>query len=103
MKTDLKKEVVIINGKMTAPERDQAIELFRKGVKKLLITSDLMARGFDVYQVSLIINFDLPNTFPKYVHRLGRCGRFGRKGLALNIILPSELQFMKSIEAFFNT
>ena len=58
---------------------------FRSGSSRVLITTDLLARGIDVQQVSLVINYDLPTNRENYIHRIGRSGRFGRKGVAINV------------------
>ena len=59
---------------------------FRSGSSRVLITTDLLARGIDVQQVSLVINYDLPTNRENYIHRIGRSGRFGRKGVSINFI-----------------
>lgn len=59
---------------------------FRTGSTRVLISTDLLARGIDVQQVNLVINYDLPSNFESYLHRIGRSGRFGRKGVAINFV-----------------
>ncbi len=61
-------------------ERDSVMKAFRSGATRVLITTDLLSRGIDVYQVSIVINYDLPSQKETYIHRIGRSGRFGRKG-----------------------
>ena len=61
------------------------------------MSTDLLARGIDVQQVSLVINYELPSNRENYIHRIGRCGRFGRKGTAINLILPEEEPLMKDL------
>jgi len=68
-----------------------------------LITTDLLARGIDIQQVALVINYDLPQTKEKYIHRIGRSGRFGRKGVAINCVIPSDGKFLHEIEKYYNT
>jgi len=68
-----------------------------------LITTDLLARGIDVQQVSLVINYDLPNNRENYIHRIGRGGRFGRKGVAINFVTQDDVRILKDIEQFYNT
>jgi len=68
-----------------------------------LITTDLLARGIDVHGVSLVINYDLPRNFEKYIHRIGRSGRFGRKGVAINLISTEDVTRLKEIERYYNT
>jgi translation initiation factor 4A len=76
---------------------------FRSGSTRVLITTDLLARGIDVQQVSLVINYDLPTNRENYIHRIGRSGRFGRKGVAINFITTGDVTYMKDIEAHYHT
>jgi translation initiation factor 4A len=76
---------------------------FRSGSSRIIITTDLLARGIDVQQVSLVINYDLPSSKENYIHRIGRSGRFGRKGVAINFITPRDVQMMRDIEQFYHT
>ena len=69
-----------MHGDMPQKERDAIMNEFRDGTTRVLITTDVWARGIDVQQVSLVINYDLPNTRELYIHRIGRSGRYGRKG-----------------------
>lgn len=69
----------------------------------MLITTDLLARGIDVQQVSLVINYDLPGNLENYIHRIGRSGRFGRKGVAINFIKADDAKILKDLEQFYNT
>lgn len=71
-----------MHGDMPQKERDNIMKEFRSGQSRVLITTDVWARGIDVQQVSLVINYDLPNNRELYIHRIGRSGRFGRKGIA---------------------
>ncbi|VVC24062.1 RNA helicase, DEAD-box type, Q motif,Helicase, C-terminal,ATP-dependent RNA helicase DEAD-box, conserved, partial [Cinara cedri] len=73
-----------MHGDMPQKERDAIMKEFRAGQTRVLITTDIWARGIDVQQVSLVINYDLPNNRELYIHRIGRSGRFGRKGVAIN-------------------
>jgi len=68
-----------------------------------LITTDLLARGIDVQGVSLVINFDLPTNRENYIHRIGRSGRFGRKGVAINFLTMSDYKYLQDIEKFYKT
>lgn len=104
-----------IYGNMSPTQRCAVVESFRRGETRLLITTDLLARGFDVQQVKLVINFDVPYVLddealpdPKrmaeYLHRIGRSGRFGRKGMAINLVAsPSEMMRKEAIEEFYET
>lgn len=69
----------------------------------MLITTDLLARGIDVQQVSLVINYDIPTNRENYIHRIGRSGRFGRKGVAINFITTGDVPLLKDIEEFYKT
>ena len=89
-----------IHGDMTAVERKKRMDDFRSGSCRVLISTDLLARGIDVQQVSLVINYELPIQQENYIHRIGRSGRFGRKGVAINIIAGDEVRQMKEIEQF---
>lgn len=69
----------------------------------MLITTDLLARGIDVQQVSLVINYDLPANRENYLHRIGRSGRFGRKGVAINFVTQEDTRALRELESFYNT
>lgn len=92
-----------MHGDMDQKERDTIMREFRSGSTRVLITTDLLARGIDVQQVSLVINYDLPTNRENYIHRIGRSGRFGRKGVAINFITPGDLKYLKDIEEFYHT
>jgi translation initiation factor 4A len=79
------------------------MEEFRSGKIRVLISTDLLARGIDVQQVSLVINFELPMNRENYIHRIGRSGRYGRKGVAINLIAPSEAKIKIEIETHYST
>jgi len=84
-------------------ERDLVMREFRSGSSRVLISTDLLARGIDVQQVSLVINFDLPPNMENYLHRIGRSGRFGRKGVAINFVTNADVRAMKDIEKYYHT
>jgi len=84
-------------------ERDLVMREFRSGSSRVLISTDLLARGIDVQQVSLVINYDLPPNMENYLHRIGRSGRFGRKGVAINFVTNADVRAMKDIEKFYHT
>jgi translation initiation factor 4A len=84
-------------------ERDLIMREFRSGSSRVLISTDLLARGIDVQQVSLVINFDLPSNLENYLHRIGRSGRFGRKGVAINFVTNNDVRVMKDIEKYYHT
>ena len=91
------------HGDMDHRERDVITREFRSGSSRVLITTDLLARGIDVQQVSLVINFDLPTDRENYIHRIGRGGRFGRKGVAINFITVGDQQYVDDIKSFYRT
>ena len=92
-----------IHGDLKQIERDAVMKDFRSGVTRVLVTTDLLARGIDVYQVSLVINYEMPKEKETYIHRIGRSGRFGRKGTAINFITPPEKDKLLEIQDFYNT
>jgi len=92
-----------MHGEMTPDERKVVMKEFRSGSSRVLITTDLLARGIDVQQVSLVINFDLPANRENYIHRIGRSGRFGRKGVSINFVTEEDVRAMREIEEFYNT
>merc|ERR550537_868733 len=84
-------------------ERDLIMREFRSGSSRVLISTDLLARGIDVQQVSLVINFDLPQNMENYLHRIGRSGRFGRKGVAINFVTANDWKQLKELERYYHT
>lgn len=92
-----------IHGDMEVGERKKRMEDFRSGSVRLLISTDLLARGIDVQQVSLVVNFELPLQRENYVHRIGRSGRYGKKGVAINLICGDEMKMMHDIEEHYST
>merc|ERR1719195_1584070 len=84
-------------------ERDLVMREFRSGSSRVLISTDLLARGIDVQQVSLVINYDLPQNMENYLHRIGRSGRFGRKGVAISFVTNSDVRTMRDIERHYGT
>merc|ERR1712225_73246 len=95
--------VSAMHGDMDQKERDIIMREFRSGSSRVLITTDLLARGIDVQQVSLVINYDLPTNRENYIHRIGRSGRFGRKGVAINFLTQGDVRYLRDIEQFYNT
>lgn len=92
-----------MHGDMDQRERDMIMREFRSGSTRVLITTDLLARGIDVQQVSLVINYDLPTNRENYIHRIGRSGRFGRKGVSINFITQGDVKYLRDIEEFYHT
>jgi translation initiation factor 4A len=95
--------VSCIHGEMEQSERTLVMKEFRSNSTRTLISTDLLARGIDVQQVNLVINFDLPKNHENYIHRIGRSGRFGRKGNAINFVLPADINFIKELEQHYET
>jgi len=101
-------KVIVLHGKFEGDERDQVMDDFRSGKAKVLITTNVLARGIDVLQVNLVINYDIPldgegRPDPEtYLHRIGRTGRFGRVGVAINFVHDKKsYNDMKVIEKYF--
>ncbi len=95
--------VSAMHGDMDQGQRDLIMKEFRSGSSRVLIATDLLARGIDVQQVSLVINYDLPANRENYIHRIGRGGRFGRKGVAINFVTADDVRMMREIEQFYST
>ena len=95
--------VAKIHGKMDETERKSAYKAFKEGSCRVLITSDLFARGIDVQQVSIVINFDVPKSEHTYLHRIGRGGRWGRKGIAINFVSKHDAPRLKHFQEYYNT
>ncbi|KAL3738544.1 hypothetical protein ACJRO7_019985 [Eucalyptus globulus] len=95
--------VSFMHGDMPQKERDAVMAGFRSGATRLMITTDVWARGIDVEQVCLVVNYDLPNSRELYVHRAGRVGRFGRKGVVVNFVKDKEIQILRDIEQYYGT
>jgi superfamily II DNA/RNA helicase len=95
--------VNFMHGGLMQDERKRIMDDFRSGRIKILITTDILSRGIDIQQVSLVINYDLPKEKETYIHRIGRSGRFGRKGTVINFISVYDITSLKVIEQFYNT
>jgi len=95
--------VSAMHGDMPQKERDAIMEEFRSGGSRVLIATDVWGRGLDVQQVSLVISYDLPNNRELYIHRIGRSGRFGRKGVAINFVKNDDIRILRDIEQFYST
>ena len=92
-----------IHSGMTREERDAAYEDFKSGRNRVLISSNVTARGIDVQQVSVVINFDVPKCVHTYLHRIGRSGRWGRKGTGINFVTKFDIKYLKQIEEHYST
>jgi translation initiation factor 4A len=95
--------VSYIHGDMQTVEREKNLNDFKNGITRIMLSTDLLSRGIDIQQLSLVINFDLPRNKETYIHRIGRSGRYGRKGTAINFITDEDTAHMKEIEDFYNT
>jgi translation initiation factor 4A len=95
--------VCCIHSNMERGDRDRAFQEFKTGKFRVLISSNVTARGIDIQQVSVVINFDIPKCVHTYLHRIGRSGRWGRKGLGVNLITKRDVYKMKEIESHYST
>jgi len=95
--------VSTMHADLTQEERELIMREFRSGSSRVLISTDLLARGIDVQQVSLVINYDLPQNLENYLHRIGRSGRFGRKGVAINFATNRDVRAIRDIEKYYHT
>ncbi|QLL32150.1 hypothetical protein HG536_0C03180 [Torulaspora globosa] len=94
--------VVSMHGDMKQEDRDRIMNDFRAGHSRVLISTDVWARGIDVQQISLVINYDIPDILENYIHRIGRSGRFGRKGCAINFATRDDAAKLREIEKFYS-
>lgn len=95
--------VICIHSSMVDGERKEAIQEFKQGKYRVLISSDVTARGIDIQQVGVVINFDIPKSVHTYLHRIGRSARWGRKGVAINFVTKRDTYKIKEIEQWYNT
>lgn len=95
--------VCCIHSNMSREEREKAFKDFRNGTARVLISSNVTSRGIDIQQVSVVINFDLPRDVHNYLHRIGRSGRWGRKGTGINFITRRDIPKLKEIESYYAT
>jgi ATP-dependent RNA helicase len=88
---------------MEVAERKKRLDDFRNGNVRILVATDVLARGIDVQTVSVVINYEMPPNRENYFHRIGRCGRYGRKGVSINLVAGSEeLALMNDIEKHYS-
>jgi translation initiation factor 4A len=95
--------VCCIHSSMEKDARDKAYQEFRSGAHRVLISSNVTARGIDIQQVSTVINFDMPRDVHTYLHRIGRSGRWGRKGSGVNFVTRRDFRKLKEIESYYGT
>jgi len=89
---------VAIHGDKSQPQRQRALKSFKNKEVRVLVATDIAARGIDIDKLNFVINFDIPNEPETYVHRIGRCGRAGEKGQSISICEPEENMYAKDIE-----
>ncbi len=92
-----------IHGDMDKKERETTFNEFRNGLSRVLISSNVTARGIDIQQVNIVINFDIPKCVHTYLHRIGRSGRWGRKGMGLNFVTRRDMMKLREIETHYQT
>jgi translation initiation factor 4A len=99
--TDEGFSVCCIHSNMEKIDREKTINAFKSGGSRVLISSNITSRGIDIQQVSTVINFDIPYCVHNYLHRIGRSGRWGRKGLAINFVTARDICYMKNVESHY--
>ena len=92
-----------MHAEMAKGDREKVMATFRSGSSRVLVTTDIFARGIDVHHVNIVINLDLPVNKENYLHRIGRSGRYGRKGVAINFVSQRDVGLLKEIEAHYRT
>ena len=95
--------VGMIHGNLMTREREEIMNQFRQGEIRILLSTDLLSRGIDIQQLSLVINYDLPIQKETYIHRIGRSGRYGRKGVAINFVTERDMSDLEELQSFYNT
>lgn len=95
--------ICCLHSEMSKTDREKTMTDFRRGEYRLLISSNLSARGIDVQQVGTVVNFDIPKCPHTYLHRIGRSGRWGRKGEAINFITRQDIRYLREIESFYSS
>ena len=95
--------VECIHGELSGDLRKSIMDDFKSGKLRILLSTDLLSRGIDIQQLSLVINYDLPREKETYIHRIGRSGRYGRKGVSINFITDRDLDHQNSIQTHYDT
>jgi superfamily II DNA/RNA helicase len=93
-------EVAALHGDMNQRQRERTIEKLRRGGYRILVATDVAARGIDIKSITHVINFDMPNNAEDYVHRIGRTGRAGKSGFALSLVSPKDRHVVREVEQF---
>jgi superfamily II DNA/RNA helicase len=104
LKDKLSKEnhsVEAIHGGMKPHERTEVMKVFRSGTCRVLVCTDLLARGIDVQQVGYVINYDVPENVASYLHRIGRSGRYGKRGIAVNFVTRRDNYNIRALEDYY--
>ena len=92
-----------IHGDLSSDLRKHILEDFKSGKLRILLSTDLLSRGIDIQQLSLVINYDLPREKETYIHRIGRSGRYGRKGVSINFVTDRDMEYQNEIKSFYDT
>ena len=92
-----------IHGDLSSDLRKHILEDFKSGKLRILLSTDLLSRGIDIQQLSLVINYDLPREKETYIHRIGRSGRYGRKGVSINFVTDRDMEYQNEIQSFYDT
>jgi translation initiation factor 4A len=95
--------ISVIHAGMSQLQRDKTMKSFRTGDSRILVATDVIARGIDVHHVQVVINYDIPRHVETYIHRIGRSGRFGRKGIAINFASEQEFEKLERIQNYYST
>lgn len=90
--------ITCIHSKMVQAERETIVKNFRDGKTRILLTTDLLSRGIDIPDVNLVVNYDLPPNKETYIHRIGRCGRFGKKGVSISMVKVDDQSDIKNLQ-----
>jgi ATP-dependent RNA helicase DeaD len=98
-----RRDVAVIHGDLTQPQRERALENFRRGRVRVLVATDVASRGLDIDGVSHVVNYDVPNDPLLYFHRIGRTGRAGASGIAVTLVSRREMMDLKRIQSMTNT
>jgi translation initiation factor 4A len=91
-----------IHSELSQPDRTKIMNEFINGATRVMVTTDLLAKGIDIYQIDIVINYDFPTSKEFYLHRVGRCGRYNRKGNAINFVCPDEKEELEDVQKFYN-
>lgn len=102
LEEEFQQQVGVIHSNKSQPQRFNALKQFEEGTLRLLIATDLVARGVDIQNVTHVINFDAPKDTGSYIHRMGRTGRADKTGIAISFITPKDLEMQLAIEALMN-